>query len=403
MAAAGCTAEVDGVPPEGVAPSAETTSAASGSEAWAVDVRVRPDWIGRDAPWIWEYSDDVVVIAPRGLVALDRETGAEVWRLPLGGQVCGATPVPSKLGLVAVTVGRCEPAGRPTRAGMSVPTGEPATARRRTVKAVDLESASVVWERPFPGAPRLEVGGESLLVAGRCSARRFDLGTGASLGWLAAGCDNQVLIGRGVAVVSSRTPRGWRAVDVSSGSTVSEVSPPASMSDPRRILTADPLTVLAAASRDNHLQVVRLEPDELRALGDVSDVAAGASFFETDDSLVLADPAWPGASELSLEDGSTLGGFPGVGAEQWIPMAHLDDGVLGFEGTVEGLNSGRGRLTLRSLRDESVTELGSEAFLNDTNLGVAAPKAVVIADVLLMPSHGNGGVLAHRLTLPPVS
>ncbi|WP_107704697.1 hypothetical protein [Nocardioides allogilvus] len=403
VAAAGCSAEVDGVPPDGVAPSAEPTSVASGSKAWVADVRVRPNWIGRDAPWIWEYSDDVVVIAPRGLVALDQETGAEVWRLPLGGQVCGATPVPSKLGLVAITVGRCEPAGRPTRAGMSVLTGEPATARRTTVKAVDLESASVVWERPFPGAPTLEVGGEALLVAGRCSARRFDLGTGAPLGPLAAGCDNQVLVRDGVVVVSSAGGGPpWRAVEVTSGETVAEVT----VSDPfnpLRILAGQPLTVLAADTADGRSAVVRLEPDGVRELADVSTEAQDAFVTATDESVVLAGEAWPGATELSLDDGSTLGGFPGVGAERWIPFARLDGGVLGFEGTQEGLNAGRGRLTLRSLRDDSLTELDSEVFLNDTNLAVAAPKAVVIDDVLLMPSHGNGGVLAHRLTLPAVS
>ena len=42
-----------------------------------------------------------------------------------------------------------------------------------------------------------------------------------------------------------------------------------------------------------------------------------------------------------------------------------------------------------------VGELGG-----DTNYTVAAPKAVVIGDILLMPTHGNHGVVAHRLTLP---
>ncbi|UUZ60149.1 hypothetical protein [Nocardioides sp. B-3] len=229
-----------------------------------------------------------------------------------------------------------------------------------------------MWERPFVGAPLLDVGGEVLLATAGCGAGRIDLSTGRTISTLDVACSDRLLVGHGVAVVSSSKPRVWRAVDVASGSTVSEVTPPASLSDPRRILTTDPLTVLAGVTRDNHLQLVRLESDELRVLDDVSDVAAGASFFETDESLVLADPARPGATRFSLEDGSSLGGFPGVGAEQWIPIAHLGDGVLGFEGDEEGLNAGRGLLTLRSLRDGSVTELGElgdGAPLGDTNSG----------------------------------
>ena len=84
VTAAGCSDDAPARPPA-PAPSASssTTPTASVVEAWqAADVPVRPDWVGRNAPWVWEYSDDVVVIGPRGLVALDRETGTEVWRVP---------------------------------------------------------------------------------------------------------------------------------------------------------------------------------------------------------------------------------------------------------------------------------------------------------------------------------
>src|SRR5687768_2383973 len=177
VAVVGCTPDAKPAPeetsPSQTPPSAEP--AASVLTAWqASDVRVRPDWVGGDAPWVWEYSDDVVVIAPQELVALDRQTGAEVWRLPLGGPVCGATPSPSKVGLVAVTVGRCQPATRATRGGRRFATGGPATARRTVVKAVDLESASVVWELPVAGAPLLDIGGEVLIVVAGCDTRRIE-------------------------------------------------------------------------------------------------------------------------------------------------------------------------------------------------------------------------------------
>ena len=110
-----------------------------------------------------------------------------------------------------------------------------------------------------------------------------------------------------------------------------------------------------------------------------------------------------GATRLSLDDGSAVASFPGVGAAQWIPFALYGDGVLGFEGTPKGLRSGHGRLTLRSLGQDEVTEvgeLGGENFRGETNLATAAPKAVVIDDILLMPGHGNNRVLAYRLSVP---
>ena len=373
--------------------------------AWqASDVRVRPDWLGADAPWVWEYSDDVVVIAPRGLVALDRETGAEVWRLPLGGQVCGATPSPSEVGLVAVTVGRCRPATRATRGGRRFATGGPATARRTTVKGIDLESASVVWERPVAGAPLLDIGGEVLIAVAGCDSRRIDLSTGSPLGGLGIGCSDPVLAGDGVALVSAAdAPSEWRAIDVASGSTVAEVTGPVTMSAPRRILTADPLTVLAGSARDEHLDLVRVDDSAVRVLGAVPSVALGVFASGAGDSLVFAGASWPGATEFSLDDGAVLGEVAEVRAAQWIPFARLGDGVLGFEGTQAGLRSGHGRLTLRPLDGGAVIEvgeLGGVGFRGETNLAVAAPKAVVIGDILLMPGHENVRVLAYRLTLP---
>jgi hypothetical protein len=355
---------------------------------------------------VWEYSDDVVVIAPRGLVALDRQTGAEVWRLPLGGPVCGATPSPSGVGLVAITVGRCQPATRLTDGGRSIATRGPATARHTVVKAVDLESASVVWERPVDGAPLLDIGGEVLLVIDGCGTRRIDLSTGSPLGGLGIGCTDRVLAGDGAALVSAEdAPHEWRVVDVASGSTIAEVTlgDPATMSAPRRILTADPLTVLAGSAREDQLELVRVDESAVRILGAAPSVALSAFASVAGDSLVFASPALPGAKELSLEDGSVLGEFPGVGAADWIPFARRGHGVLGFEGTQHGLRSGHGRLTLRSLEDGAVIEvgeLGGVGFRGETNLAVAAPKAVVIGGILLMPGHENVRVLAYRLSLP---
>ena len=387
-------------------PSASSTSAeptASMLTAWqASKVRVRPDWVGTDAPWVWEYSDDIVVIAPRGLVALDRETGSEVWRLPLGGRVCAATPSPSEVGLVAVSVGRCQADTVPTRNGV----GGPATARRTTVKAVDLESASVVWERAVDGAPQLDIGGEVLLVVDGCGTRRINLTSGSPLGGLGIGCSDLVLAGHGVAIVAAGdAPHQWRVLDVASGSIVADVTAPATFSTPLRVLTGDPLTVLAGSPLDSHtdLDLVRVSDDGVRVLAGVPSVALDAFTTRAGDSIVFASQGWPGATRLSLEDGSAVASFPGVGAAQWIPFALYGDGVLGFEGTPKGLRSGHGRLTLRSLGQDEVTEvgeLGGENFRGETNLATAAPKAVVIDDILLMPGHGNNRVLAYRLSVP---
>ena len=403
VAVVGCSPDAAPDP----APSAPSSSGQTSSvlTAWqASDVRVRPDWVGAHAPWVWEYSDDVVVIAPRGLVALDRETGVEVWRLPLGGPVCGATPSASEVGLVAVTVGRCQPATRSRRGSHRIATGGPATARRTVVKAVDLESASVVWERAVAGAPGLDIGGEVLIVVAGCDSRRIDLSTGSPLGGLGMGCADRVLAGDGVALVSDDdAPNQWRAIDVASGSTVASVSGPATMTEPRRILTGNPLTVLAGSTLDDSLDLVRVDDSAARVLRAVPAVALGAFASAAGDSLVLASHAWPGATEISLDDGSTLAELPGVGAAQWIPFAHLGDGVLGFEGSRDGLTSGHGRLTLRSLADGSVIELGELGgadFRGEMNLAVAAPKAVVVGGILLMPGHANVRVLAYRLTLP---
>jgi hypothetical protein len=409
LAVVGCSADPTPAPaaPSPAQPSAPPSAGATASvlTAWqASDVRVRPDWVGADAPWVWKYSDDVVIIAPEELVALDRETGAEVWRLPLGGHVCGATPSPSKVGLVAVTVGRCEPATRSARWGSRIATGGPATARRTTVKGIDLESASVVWERPVAGAPLLDIGGEVLIAVAGCDTRRIDLSTGSPLGGLGIGCSDKVLAGDGVALVSAEdAPHEWRAIDVASGSTVASVRGPATLTDPRRILTADPLTVLAGSTLHNRLDLVRVDDSAVRVLGGVPSVALGAFASVAGDSLVFASRALPGATELSLDDGSVLGEFAGVGTAEWIPIAHLAGGVLGFEGTQDGLTSGHGRLTLRSLDDGSVIEvgeLGGAGFRGETNLAVAAPKAVVIGGILLMPGHANARVLAYRLSLP---
>lgn len=409
VAVVGCSpdAEPAPAPPSSTEPSAQSSAAPTASvlTAWqATDVHVRPDWVGADAPWVWEYSDDVVVIAPRGLVALDRETGTEVWRLPLGGRVCGATPTPSEVGLVAVTVGRCGPATRPTRGVGRVATGAPPTARRTVVKGVDLESASVVWERPVAGAPPLDIGGEVLIAVAGCDTRLIDLSTGSPLGGLGVGCTDRVLAGDGVALVSAAdAPHEWRVVDVASGSTVASVRGPVTMTDPRRILMADPLTVLAGSTLHDHLDLVRVDDSAVRVLGAVPSVALGVFASGAGDSLMFAGASWPGATEFSLEDGAVLGEFPAVGTAEWIPFAHLGNGVLGFEGTTAGLKSGHGRLTLRSLEDGAVTEvgeLGGAGFRGETDLAVAAPKAAVIGDILLMPGHANVRVLAYRLTLP---
>jgi hypothetical protein len=262
----------------------------------------------------------------------------------------------------------------------------------------------VVWERPVAGAPQLDIGGEVLLVIDGCGTRRIDLTTGSPLGGLGIGCSDRVLAGDGVALVSAEdAPHEWRVVDVASGSTVAEGTGPPTMAAPRRVLKADPLTVLAGSTRDDHLDLLWVNDSAVRVLQAVPWVALGAFASVAGDSLVFAGTSWRGATEFSLDDGSVLGEFSGVGAAEWIPFARRGDGVLGFEGTRDGLQSGHGRLTLRSLDDGAVTqvgELGGAGFRGETNLALAAPKAVVIGDVLLMPGHENVRVLAYRLSLP---
>lgn len=365
------------------ATSSSATSGDSVSPAWQARVRVRPDWWGEGAPWVWRYSDDIVVVGPRGLVALDRETGAQVWRLPLGARVCGATRSPSEVGLVALVLGRCE-------AG--------AAARRSTVTVVDLESASVVWERPFVGSPRLDVGGEVLVATSGCSARRLDLITGEPLGRIDASCSERVLVGHGTVLVSTpasdrASQHRWRAVDVASGSVVADLTGPATMAEPRRILTGDPLVVLADSADDERADLVRVDADELRVLTTLPSASVAGFFAWSGDSLVLADQALPGATEFSVEDGSSLGGFPGVPAARWVPFDLYGDAILGFE-------TG-GRLSLRSLHDGSATMLGGVGeSAAKVDLEVAGRQAVVIDDILLVPGPAHASVLAYRLTVP---
>ncbi|PUA79448.1 PQQ-binding-like beta-propeller repeat protein [Nocardioides currus] len=392
VAITGCTSEDE--PPAGPAPSVSaTTPTASVSKAWVADVPVRPDSIGRGAPWIWEYSDDVVVVGPRGLVALDRASGEQLWQLPLGGQVCGATPEPTELGLVAVSVGRCRPAA-----------GGAPTARRTTIKAVDLESASVVWERPFAGAPQLESKGDALVAADGCSTRRIDLSSGRPRGGLGIACRDHVLMGGGVVVVArDGAPPRWRAVDVGSGSTLAEVTAPASVSLPRRVLDADPLTVLAGDTERRRLDVVRVGDSDARVLTRVDATALDALVSTTSDTVVLAGPTSPKAVELSLDDGARLKEFAASAPERWVPITRVGGRVLGFEGTADGLAAGKGILTLRSLEDGTATaigDFGAGSFAGDTDLAVAAPRAVVIDSMLLMPGPADAGVLAYRLSIP---
>ena len=79
------------------------------------------------------------------------------------------------------------------------------------------------------------------------------------------------------------------------------------------------------------VELVRLDADELRVLTRISAASETGFFAWSGDSLVLADQALPGATEFSVEDGSSLGGFPGVPAARWIPFDLYGDGVLGFE------------------------------------------------------------------------
>lgn len=410
VAAVGCSADEKPAPETPVAESSTATPTAAVGTGWGAPVKVRPDWVGRDAPWLWEYSDDVVVVGPRSLVALDRETGTEVWRLPLGGPVCGATRSPSEIGLVAVSVGRCGPALEPTRGGVGFPTGGPATARRTTIKGVDLESASVVWERPFIGAPALDVGGEVLLATTGCGARRIDLTTGATLGRLDVGCKDSVLADHGLVVVRSpgevgdlRDPVGWRVIDIATGETRRAPTGPGEIAAPLRILTADPLTVMSRSATRNHPVLVRIDDEGVRELAPVLNSAEGAFAAIEGDRLVLATEDWAGATVFALDDGAIVRHIRYRDADAWIPIEVLEAGLLGLDGDLEGLNSGHGRLTMTNLDDNTVSvvgELGGDTVIGDTNYAVAAPKAVVIGDLLLMPGHGNGGVLAYRLTLP---
>ena len=74
LAVVGCTAddEQPPAPSTSVEESSTPTATAAVETAWGSPVEVRPDSVGRGAPWLWEYSDDVVVVGSYGLTALDR-------------------------------------------------------------------------------------------------------------------------------------------------------------------------------------------------------------------------------------------------------------------------------------------------------------------------------------------
>lgn len=394
VAAVGCTADEKPAPETPVAETSTAAPTAGVRTGWSAPVQVRPDSVGGGTPWVWEYSDDVVVLGSRSLVALDRQTGTEVWRRPLGGPVCGATRSPSEVGLVAVVVGRCTMTrGRPT-------------ARRTTVKGIDLESASVVWERPFIGAPVLDVGGEVLLATTGCGARRLDLTTGRTLGRIDAACSDSLLAGQGVVVVRSpgkvddpRDPVRWRVIDIASGETRLATTVLGWLGAPTRIVAADPLTVVAPPARRLQPSLVRIDEQGTRVLTPLPTTARHAFAKVDGDRLVMATQQWTGVTVLDLEEGEIVRHVRYREADAWIPIAVLDAGLLGLEGDPEGLRSGHGRLTTTNLDDNAVTVVGE--IDGDADYTVAGPKAVVIVDTLLMPAPGNAGVVAHRLRLPP--
>lgn len=406
LATSACTGDAEPTPDPAPSPSAEGSSGpvASVSKAWVADIDVRPDWVGRGAAWAWSYSDDVVVVGKSSLVSLDSESGQVLWRVPLGGRVCAVTPTPSKLGLVAVTVGRCRAATDPTRGGSRVASGAAAVARRTTIKAVDLESASILWERPSPGAPALATGEETLLVVDGCRTRRISMTDGLALGRIAARCTDRIVTGQGVAIVTpDDAPRRWRVVDIDSGETTTEVTAPIKVSEPQRILGADPLLVIAADAIAANDDLVRVEDDEVARIAEVP-IDSEVGFARLgEETVVLTTDSPSGALRFSLEDGAESGATTDIGAQQWIPVTLVGDAVLGFEGAASDLDAGQGALTLRSLTGAEtveVGEFGAGSFNADTNLAVAGPQAVVVGDLLLMPGHGNGGVLAYRVDLP---
>lgn len=149
------------------------------------------------------------------------------------------------------------------------------------------------------------------------------------------------------------------------------------------------MTALALPAVGNRVELVRFDADELRVLTRLTAASVTGFFAWSGDSLVIADQALPGATEFSVEDGSSLGGFPGVPTARWIPFDLYGDGVLGFE---DG-----GRLTLRSLHDGSSTALGRVA---DADLATSGRMAIVIDDTLLIPGEDRASVSAHRVTIP---
>ncbi len=379
---------------------------------------LRPDWVGRSAPWVWEHGDDVVVLAPQGLAALDRETGAESWNLSLGGEVCGAAESPSKAGLVAVIVGECDPEYYATRGGEVCCTGQPDIEGLTTVKVVDLASASLVWEQDFTNAPVLDIGGEVLLSVDGCEVRRWDLASGTPLGDIGAGCEDSVLVGQGYAVVTTKSldgadgPEGtsdWRVVDVATGSDLFATTAPSDVAK-LRILSTDPVTVLASSAYSGDLFLV--DGDGAHLLAENEPGPGDGSFAAVaDDTLLFRHGVYgdedvtQALAQVPLYDGSPIRDLTYTAAEGWIPVGVAEDSVVMVDGSLDldGLSAGHGRVTALALSDGEVTvlgDVGGDNFIGDTNYQVAAPKAVMIGDLLLMPGHGNRGVLAYQLSLP---
>ncbi len=412
LLATSCTAD-DG---QSVAEPEATTP--SVSRAWSSAQALRPDWVGRSTPWAWEHDDLVVVVAPQGLVALDLETGTESWRLALGGEICGAATSPSPAGLVAVIVGECQPEEYATRAGAVCCTGQPTIASHTTVKVIDLASESVVWERDFARPPVLDIGGEVLLTMEGCQVRRWELASGTELGDIGTSCEDAVLVGQGVAIVTSpgftgnygpETTVDWRVVDVATGSDLAATTSPRDIV-PLRVLSTEPVTVLAFSTLLGDL--FRMDGDGVSLLMKDEPGPADGSFSAlVDDTLIFRHSVYGGKeftsalAEVPLYDGSAVRDLPYTEADGWIPVGVVDNSVVVVDGSLEldGLSAGHGRVTALALSDGEVTvlgDVGGETFIGDTNYQAAAPMAVMIGDLLLMPGHGNQGVFAYQLTLP---
>lgn len=409
VALAGCRAEDPVESTTGPTPEPLSMSA-----AWRADAGVRPDWVGPDQPWLWATDQWLVVIGERRLVALDPESGEPGWTTRLPGRFCAGTPTVGEGDLVALAAGPCGAALQPTRSGGVPSLDGPARAERTTLLTIDLSTGDIVWREPMRGVPALDAAGDTVLVRHDCFAdadagiERVALSDGSVLGAVPGTCEDRVVSGDGdVAVQSPLSPDGDRVTsitDIASGDSIESIR---SASDPGELIglvSADPAVL--HASVEGGMRSALYIPG--RTGEQIPPFEFQVDTLIADGDLVVAAGTW-----LDQErDGTAAVALTGLDAEPvalrapadptFVPFAIVDHHVLAVAGSGEELLAGTGDIVATRLDQDAdpyvVHHFEGPGLIGETNLLVHARKFTVLGDLLLVPGHGNQGVLTYRLS-----